>query len=87
METIVLHEGEYVLTSNGSIDFGKITAEMASLILSMNNHKNKNIVYVELRPGEDGDYWSVLSGLVAHEGYLKNKTLLWSKTNNLRFKP
>ena len=53
----------------------------------MKNQKNKNIVYVELRPGEDGDYWSVLSGLVAHEGYLKNKTLLWSKTNNLRFKP
>ena len=31
METIVLHEGEYVLTSNGGINFGEITALMLSI--------------------------------------------------------
>lgn len=145
----VQYEGEYVLTSNGSKDFGEITPEISkiigrqagkvrlevgyhdnstgkgygekhierdlrseqlkqngfdsardfvetvssnfdsvykgsgtSLILSMRNSKNKNIEYIELKPSDDGDYWSVLSALVAHEGYLKNKTLLWSKPNN-----
>ena len=149
MNTPVQHDGEYVLTSSGSKDFGEITPEISkligrqagkirletgyhndstgegfgeihmkrearikqlkqngfntvrdfvetvsahfdsvykgsgtSLILSMKNAKNRNIEYVELRPSEDGDFWSVLSGLVAHEGYLKNKTLLWSKSNN-----
>ena len=145
----VQYEGEYVLTSNGSKDFGEITPEISkiigrqvgkvrlevgyhdnstgkgygekhierdlrseqlnqngfdsardfvetvssnfdsvykgsgtSLILSMRNSKNRNIEYIELKPSDDGEYWSVLSALVAHEGYLKNKTLLWSKPNN-----
>lgn len=149
MNTPEKHEGEYVLTSSGSKDFGEITPEISkftgrqagkirletgyhndstgegfgeihierdarikqlrqngfnnardfvenvsahfdsvykgagtSLILSMKNAKNRNIEYVELKPSENGDFWSVLSGLVAHEGYLKNKTLLWNKSNN-----
>ena len=32
MGTIVQHDGEYVLTSSGSMDFGEITAEMAIII-------------------------------------------------------
>lgn len=53
-----------------------------SIILSMRNSKNRNIEFVELKPSSDGDYWSVSSALVAHEGYLKNKTPLWIKSDN-----
>jgi hypothetical protein len=47
------------------------------------------IAYVQVKKGDDGDFYSIGSGLVTRDSYLKNKPLLWERaqTNQLKESP
>ena len=142
MENSVRHDGEYVLTINGSRDFGEIPPEIAASIkrqagkirlrigkqdserdnygekhierpdrfqqLRDNGYKNardlvwdvaqnynaiysgKNsrlvlykkggndtMLYVELTPSAEGDFYDVKTGLVTRKDFMKKKKPLW----------
>ena len=59
-----------------------------SYILAKLNGKAK-IAFVQVKKGEDGSFYSIGSGLVSREDYLKNKPLLWERaqTNQLKESP
>lgn len=53
------------------------------LILVKREGKNQ-VAYIELKPGPDGDYYTVNTGLpIARDAFLKNKTPLWEGAQTL----
>jgi len=138
----VQHDGEYVLTSNGSKDFGEISPEIAqhirrqagkirlrigkqegerdnygekhierpdrlkqlrdndydnardfvqdvaenftaiyagkvSRLVLYKKGKNDTMIYVELTPSKEGDFYDVKTGLITRKDFMNNKKPLW----------
>jgi hypothetical protein len=144
----VQYKDEFVLTSNGSMDFGEITSEIgeiikrqtgkirlrvgihegkrgdfgekhierperlkqlknngynnardfvqdvacsfnaiykgegAKLILSKIESVTNSVLFIELTPADNEDFYDVKTGFIARKKYLKNKTPLWLKPNS-----
>jgi len=140
----VQHDGEYVLTRDGSRDFGEISSEIAkeirrqagkirlrigrqedekgnygekhierpdrlkqlrdngygnardlvrhiaanyssiyagkgSRLVLYKKGNNDTMIYVELTPSEDGDFYDVKTGMITRKDYMKNKKPLWER--------
>ena len=77
-------KGKVVAKNHNAIYQGKGD----SYILAKLNVKAK-IAFVQVKKGEDGSFYSIGSGLVSREDYLKNKPLLWERaqTNQLKESP
>jgi hypothetical protein len=55
--------------------------EGASLIIAKKD-KLDRIAFIELRPADDGDFYTVKSAFVSRKDYLKNKSPLWERAQS-----
>ncbi|MCQ2604548.1 MAG: hypothetical protein MJ215_05860 [Spirochaetia bacterium] len=80
----VRHDGEFVLTKNGSKDFGEISEEFSEVI-----KRQAGKIRLQLVPDNNADFYDVKTAYVADKNNIRNKLnkqkirLVWRKPSSL----
>jgi len=52
------------------------------LILSKRREVTDTSIFIELTPAENGDFYDVITGLIARKNYFRNETPLWMQSKS-----
>jgi len=58
-------------------NFSSIYAGRGSRLILYKKGKNDTMIYVELTPSEEGDFYDVKTGLITRKDFMNNKKPLW----------
>jgi len=73
------YENARDLVQNVAANYSSIYAGKGSRLVLYKKGKNDAMIYVELTPSEDGDFYDVKTGMITRKDYMKNKKPLWER--------
>jgi len=71
------YENARDLVQDVAENFNSIYAEKGSRLVLYKKGKNDTMIYVELTPSEESDYYDVKTGLITRKDFMNKKKPLW----------
>jgi hypothetical protein len=73
------YENARDLVQEIAANFSSIYAGRGSRLVLYKKGKNDAMIYVELTPSEEGDFYDVKTGMITRKDYMNNKKPLWER--------
>jgi len=76
------YENARDLVQDIAAHYSSIYAGKRSRLILYKKGDNDTMIYVELTPSEDGDFYDVKTGMITRKDYMNNKKPLWERTQS-----